>query len=346
MILKLMEWLWPGDWAVRAMIGRFNSQRLEMLRQGGIGAEIERKQQLLEQIRLSPRAIATDAANAQHYEVPSQFYQTVLGKHLKYSCGFWPEGVDSLEQSEAAMLELYCKRAALEDGQSILDLGCGWGSLTLFLAERYPNSQILAVSNSNTQREYIQTTAQHRQLTNIRVLTCDINCLELPSQEFDRILSIEMLEHVRNYAEVFRLLESALKINGRLFLHVFAHRQFAYTFDVSDEKGLGSNWMQKEFFSGGMMPSLDLFLNFAAPLELENQWAVPGTHYQKTCNAWLDRMRNHKAQLVPLFKSHYQKNWRRAWLGWQLFFLACAELFGHQRGQEWLVHHTLWKRVR
>ena len=348
MILQAMEWLWPGDWLVRRAIRALNAGRLRELRQGGVEAQCQRKQALIGQLAASPLALLPEQANEQHYEVPAQFFEQVLGSHLKYSCGYWsdfsgpPE--KGLDASERAMLELYLERALLVDGQRVLDLGCGWGSLSLFLAERFPGSRITGVSNSNSQRLCLLDQARRRGLTNFDVVTEDINRLELPSDEFDRIVSIEMFEHVRNYASLFQRLREALKVGGKLFVHVFAHREHPYTFDPRGRGGPAGDWMEREFFSGGTMPSLDLFLHFQGSLELENQWVVSGRHYQRTSEAWLARMRNQRRSIQIQFKKVYGRRWRRYWLGWQLFFLACAELFGHGGGEEWLIHHLRWHR--
>lgn len=339
LLLKAMEWIWPGDFLVRQAIRGLNRARLRELREGGVEGQLQRKRELLEKLRSSPRALVPERANEQHYEVPAAFFETVLGPYLKYSSGYWPEGVTTLEASERAMLELYVERAQLHDGQRILDLGCGWGSLSLFLAERFPASRILGVSNSASQRALILGRAAERGLDNLEIWTCDINRLELPALEFDRIVSIEMLEHVRNYAEVFRLLSGSLKPQGKLFVHVFAHREHPYTFDPRGKGGLAGDWMEREFFSGGTMPSLDLFANFCAPLRVEAQWGVSGEHYRRTADAWLDQMRRRRTEVLPLLRQTYGRSWRRYWLGWQLFFLACSELFGHERGQQWCVHH-------
>lgn len=344
MIFKLMEYLWPGDALVCWQIRRLHGQRLREISSGGLTEQRRRLQQLVEQLDSSPRALASGEANAQHYEVPWEFYELVLGRHLKYSCGYWPTGQESLDESEAAMLELYCQRAQLQDGQRVLDLGCGWGSLSLYLARRFPNSEILGVSNSNSQRESILAKARQHGLSNLKILTSDINQLELPSGAFDRICSIEMLEHVRNYRSVFQLLHSALDQQGKMFLHVFAHHRFPYAFEPSPDRSLGGAWMEREFFTGGMMPSFDLFLQFAGGFRLERQWVVEGQHYARTCRAWLERMRAHKPQIVALFQKNFPGEWRKKWLGWQLFFLACAELFAYHQGQEWAVHHTLWSK--
>jgi len=312
---------------VSLLIRHLNRKRLASLRQGGPEAQQERFMALVDELRRSPVALATDAANSQHYEVPAAFYQQVLGPRLKYSSGWWGPGVSTLAEAEDAMLELYCQRAQLEDGQHVLDLGCGWGSLSLYLARRFPNSRILAVSNSHSQREHIL----RQGLPNVEVLTRNIAELELPAEAFDRIVSVEMLEHVRNYGPVFALLRQALKPEGRLFVHVFCHRELAYPFD-------GDGWMERKFFTGGLMPSRHLLLYFSQGLALEGHWTVDGRHYERTARAWLANLRRCRREVVRLL------GWR-GWLDWQLFFLACAELFGHARGTEWQVTHLRWRRA-
>jgi cyclopropane-fatty-acyl-phospholipid synthase len=344
MILQAMEWIWPGDWLVRRVIRALNRQRLNQLRQGGVEGQCRRKQELIGQLASSPIAISTGQANEQHYEVPAAFFEQVLGRHLKYSCGYWTDARTDLDASEQAMLDLYRERAQLQDGQRVLDLGCGWGSLSLYLARLFPNSRILGVSNSASQRSFILERARQDGLTNLEVVTCDINQLQLPDQEFDRVVSVEMFEHVRNYARLFPSLEAALKPGGKLFVHVFAHREHPYTFDPRGQGGVAGDWMEREFFSGGTMPSLDLFLHFQGRLRLESQWAVSGLHYQRTSQAWLSRLRSRRLPIQHLLRQVYGRRWRRSWLGWQLFFLACAELFGHAGGEEWLVHHLRWTR--
>ncbi len=344
LFLRAMEWVWPGDFLVRRAIRGLNRARLRELVQGGVEGQLQRKQDLLNQLRSSPLALVPEQANEQHYEVPAAFFEAVLGPHLKYSSGYWPQGVETLESSERAMLELYVERAQLQDGQRVLDLGCGWGSLSLFLAERFPNSRILGVSNSASQRAFILGQAAQRGLSNLEIWTRDINRLELPAGEFDRIVSIEMLEHLRNYERLFLLLDRALKSEGKLFVHVFAHREHAYTFDPRGQGGVAGDWMEREFFSGGTMPSFDLFAHFCGPLQIEAQWAVSGDHYRQTSDAWLQQMRRQRALVVPLLRETYGRSWRRYWLGWQLFFLACSELFGYDRGQQWCVHHLLFRR--
>ncbi|HEY5947676.1 MAG TPA: cyclopropane-fatty-acyl-phospholipid synthase family protein [Kofleriaceae bacterium] len=286
------------------------------------------REQFIAELRRSDIAIETDAANAQHYAVPTKFFERTLGPHLKYSACYWPTGVTTLGEAEAAMLELYADRAQLADGQRLLDLGCGWGSFTLWAAARYSHSQILAVSHSRSQRDFIEQAAAARGLTNIEVRTADVRTLELPAASFDRVISIEMFEHMRNYELLLRRIASWLAPAGSLFVHVFAHRQFAYPFDDNGR----SDWMAREFFTGGMMPSVDLFAQFADDLRIEASWQLDGTHYAKTAEAWYANLIAHRAEIETLLG-------RRGYQRWRVFFLACAELFGYAHGREWCVAH-------
>jgi cyclopropane-fatty-acyl-phospholipid synthase len=279
-------------------------------------------------LRGSDVAIETAAANAQHYEVPAAFFERVLGPHLKYSSCYWPTGVEALGAAETAMLGLTAERAGLADGQRVLDLGCGWGSLSLWAAARYPNSRILAVSNSRTQRAYIEATAAARGLTNLEVRTADVRTLELPAGAFDRVVSVEMFEHVRNHAALFRRIATWLAPGGALFVHVFAHTRYAYPFE--DEGA--TDWMAREFFTGGIMPSAALFSHFQDALAIAAEWQLPGTHYARTAEAWYDNLMAHRGELEPLVgRARFQR--------WRVFFLACAELFGYRQGREWIVAH-------
>lgn len=310
---------------IRPYIRHLNRQRLKAELRGTPAERQERFRHLLRTLREGPITKAADDANRQHYEVPVELFQAVLGPRLKYSCALWPPGVTSLAQAEEAMLDLYVERAGLEDGQRVLDLGCGWGSLSLYLRQRFPRMRLTAISNSRTQREYLQS-----QDPGLDVRTVDVARLDLPEAEFDRILSIEMLEHVRNHRALLAGLHRALKPGGRLFVHVFCHREATWLFD-------GDGWMERHFFAGGMMPGRDLLLHQAGPLVVEDHWLVDGRHYQATAEAWLRNLRAARKRLLPLL------GWR-GWFQWQIFFLACAELFGHAGGSEWMVAHYLFAR--
>jgi cyclopropane-fatty-acyl-phospholipid synthase len=285
-------------------------------------------------LRASPLAIQTDAANRQHYEVPARFFQLCLGKKLKYSSCYYARGDESLDQAEDAMLALYAERAGLLDGQQVLELGCGWGSLTLWLAQRFPGSRITGVSNSHGQREHILAQARERGLANVEIITCDVNRLEL-DRRFDRIVSIEMFEHMRNYAGLLRKVSSWLTADGALFVHIFCHRELMYPFETEGD----DNWMGRYFFTGGLMPAADTLLHFQDDLVLQQQWRLSGRHYEKTANHWLANQDARKDEVLAVLKAAYGADASRWHQRWRMFWMACAELFGYDSGNQWLVAH-------
>ncbi|WP_020406044.1 SAM-dependent methyltransferase [Hahella ganghwensis] len=341
--MTMIQWAekgWMPDTLIRFGIRRLCQERLRDESRIVKQSEGESYQRRLESLRDSPIAIETEAANEQHYEVPAAFYELVLGSHLKYSSCWWDEATDSLNDAERAMLEIYGKRAELEDGQEILELGCGWGSLTLWMAEQYPKAKITAVSNSQSQREFIEKQARQRSLTNIQVITCDVNELVL-EQSFDRVVSVEMFEHVRNYQQLFRNIQGWLKQDGKLFVHIFCHRRLLYPFETEGEK----NWMGRYFFTGGLMPSADTFHHFQQDMKLEHQWYLSGTHYQRTAEAWLSNLDCHKQEVFRIFAEAYGEENAERWIQrWRMFFMSCAELFGYKGGREWIVCHYLFNR--
>jgi len=331
---------WIPDAALRAGIRRLCAQRLQEEDEGGQEGQSVRFQRRIAELAGSPLALHVDAANRQHYEVPAAFFQACLGKRLKYSSCYYRTGHETLDQAEEAMLELYSQRAELRDGQDILELGCGWGSLTLWMAERYPNARITAVSNSNSQREHIMGQCQARGLRNVEVLTRDVNQLELPSARFDRCVSVEMFEHVRNYQQLLQRISSWLRPDGALFVHIFAHRTLMYPFETEGD----DNWMGRHFFTGGLMPAADTLLHFQQHLQLDQRWLLDGTHYQRTANHWLDNQDAARAQLMPILQATYGEAAARIWWQrWRMFWMACAELFGYDQGQQWLVAHYLFR---
>jgi cyclopropane-fatty-acyl-phospholipid synthase len=284
----------------------------------------------IRELERSPVALRPEKANEQHYEVPPEFFELVLGPRLKYSGAYWPDGAHSLAEAEEAMLELTTERAQLEDGQDILDLGCGWGSLTLYMAKALPASRITAVSNSADQRRYIEARAPG----NVRVITADMNDLKL-SRRFDRVVSVEMFEHMRNYPELLRRISAWMRPEARLFVHVFCHRRYAYPYEAEG----ADNWMGRNFFTGGIMPSFDLLTRFDRHLRVEAKWEVGGQHYCRTARAWRENLAARRDDILRAFDAPYGPEARRWYHRWRLFFLACEELFGFRNGTEWFVGH-------
>ncbi|MCX4242214.1 SAM-dependent methyltransferase [Paraliomyxa miuraensis] len=277
-----------------------------------------------------------DHANAQHYEVPAAFFQEVLGPHLKYSCGLWEPGASTLVQAEEAALRQTCEHAALADGQRVLELGCGWGSLTLWMAERLPSSHITAVSNSGSQRAFIEDRARTRGLSNVEVVTADINDFEPAAAGFDRVVSVEMFEHVRNHGRLLRRIARWLDPEGMLLVHLFCHRDVPYAFGTEGT----TDWMGRNFFSGGTMPSDGLLLRHQDDLRVRAQWRWPGTHYERTANAWLANLDERSDRVLAIMGQTYGQAHAHVWRQrWRMFFMGCAELFGYDHGRQWWVSH-------
>ncbi len=327
------------DALIRFRIRQLLRQRLAEESAGGLEAVQERFRSHLAAWSAGPIAVNTRAANDQHYEVPPRFFELVLGPRLKYSSALFLPGTLDLGQAEEAMLALTCERAQLANRQDILELGCGWGSLTLWMAEHYPQCRITGVSNSKDQRAFILARAAERRLDNIEILTADMNDFEAPAT-YDRVVSVEMFEHMRNHGELMSRIARWLRPGGALFVHIFTHRDFTYPFEVRDS----SDWMAKHFFTGGIMPADAYLMRFQDHLHLEDHWRVSGTHYQATAEAWLRNQDGHREEVLQLFAATYGGEARWRFAQWRIFFMACAELWGFGRGSEWLVSHYLFSR--
>lgn len=338
-LMNAAERGWLPDTILRIGIRRLLAERLREQSAGSCEDWQERLQRFVDDASSGPIAHVPDKANQQHYEVPAAFFGNVLGPRLKYSCCYWPDGVSTLEDAEIAALETTCRRAEIHDGMDVLDLGCGWGSASLFIAERFPGCRITAVSNSASQRDFIERSASQRGMKNLEVITADMNDFRAGTQ-FDRVISIEMFEHMRNHAELLRRVSSWLKPAGKLFVHVFCHRTFTYPFLVEGK----SDWMAEHFFTGGIMPGDDLLVRYQDDLKLARQWRWNGTHYQKTSEAWLKNLDEHATSVREQFEATYGRGEANRWIQrWRLFFLACAELFGFNQGREWWVSHYLFE---
>ncbi|NKI17544.1 class I SAM-dependent methyltransferase [Spongiibacter sp. KMU-166] len=318
------------DSLVRRGIRKQLSERLSEEASHNLQQNENRRRAFRQQLKESAITINTRDANEQHYEVPPALFELMLGQRLKYSSCWWDADCQDLDEAEERMLRIYAERAQLEDGQRILELGCGWGSFCLWAAEHYPNSTITAVSNSHGQREFIEECAANRGLRNLTVITCDVAELSL-DQRFDRIVTVEMLEHVRNYRELLKNTSNWLDPDGLMFVHIFCHAYLHYPFD--------GGWMTDNFFSGGQMPAFDTLMHFSEHMRIVDSWRVNGEHYAKTLEAWLEKLDMNRDMALSVLKD--APNPKIQLNRWRMFLLACAELFAYRGGQEWFVGHYL-----
>ena len=339
-LIKLAENGSLPDFMIEYGIKRLCNERLIWAKNIGTEALQQHHQEWVEKLKNSPIALVPEKANEQHYEVPPSFFELSLGKHLKYSCGYWDHKTESLDDSERLMLEKTIERADIKDGINILELGCGWGSLTFLMAKKFVNSNITAVSNSHDQRQYIENKCKLNNIENIKVITCDMNDFHI-DDKFDRVVSIEMFEHMRNYKLLLNKIATFLNPSGKLFVHIFTHNTMVYPYE---DNGPG-DWMAREFFSGGLMPSHNLLLNFQDDLKIEKQWKLSGSHYSKTSYAWLKKMDINKKIITPIFEETYGMESSKMWFQrWRIFYLSCAVMFGMNNGSEWGVSHYRFKK--
>ncbi|MBC7428364.1 MAG: class I SAM-dependent methyltransferase [Bacteriovorax sp.] len=338
--IKALEHGFIPDPVTRAGIRTLLKKRIEESNDA-VKSDPDYLNNYVQSLKKSPLAIMTKEANQQHYEVPTSFYDLSLGLHKKYSSCYWEESTKTLEEAEQLALNLSIEHAGIVDGMRVLELGCGWGSLSLELAKRFPKSQIVAVSNSKTQKTYIDVEAKKRGLPNLSILTRDLSLkenYEFGVEKFDRVMSIEMMEHLRNYELFFKYLSFSIKDDGKFFIHIFTHKKIPYFFETEGEE----NWMGKYFFSGGQMPSRDLLDEFNNDLIVERKWDWNGVHYSKTLEAWLNNTDQEKALVLEMFKQTYGKDQAIVWYNrWRVFFMSCSELFKYENGKEWGVTHYL-----
>jgi len=338
LIDELLARNWIPDSLIRKNIRKRLQNKLKYEESAYKKLHSQKDKKLIEELLDSPIAINTQDANKQHYEIPAAFFQLVLGDWLKYSCGYWEDG-SNLQESEIKMLDLYLSRARIREAQEILDLGCGWGSFSLYAASHFPNKKFTAVSNSNSQKKFIIEKAKSLNIKNLKVITADINTFH-PTEKYDRVISIEMFEHMRNYQELFNRIHQWLRSDGILFVHIFTHRKYTYKFDVVDD----NDWMAKYFFTGGMMPGENFLFHFSKAFQTKNKWEINGQHYSKTLEAWLKKMDDKIDVIKPIFKKCYGKEYRKFIAYWRIFFMACSETFAMKEGSEWQVHHYLFTK--
>ncbi len=338
--MKLLYANLVPDFLLRPVLRLLIRQNVNNLEKVEFPERERQRRELLDKFERSPIAIHTQLPNLQHYEVPPAFFKLVLGKRLKYSCCYWPPGVTKLDIAEERMLDLTCQRAQLEDGMTILDLGCGWGSLTLWIAEHYPGCQIMAVSKSQDQIEHIKNSARDRGYRRVEALVQDVNYLDM-ERHFDRVFSVEMFEHMKNYRRLMGNISQLLNPGGKLFVHIFSHRIFTYEFEAEDT----GNWMAQTFFTGGTMPSDDLLLHYQDDLHLVDHWRISGCHYAKTLRAWLEKMDRQKARVKEVLAEAYGRDQvTQWWVNWRLFFLACEATWSFRGGREYIVSHYLFDK--
>lgn len=339
-IINLAEKKLFPDSFIRIGIRRLCQQRLNQLYATPVEERFNQQKSLYENLKKQEIAVDTQLANQQHYELPSEFFRYVLGPYRKYSSCTWQENCQNLGEAESYSLREICRRAEINDGQTILELGCGWGSLSLWLASHYPSSHITAITNSSLQKQYIQSVCEKNKITNLVVEKVDINNF-ISNKTFDRIVSIEMFEHLRNHSNLLNLLDNCLTPDGKMFIHIFCHKELTYLFEIKDS----SDWMSKYFFTSGMMPAFTYPLYWQEKFQLENQWLINGVNYQKTAEAWLSNCDTYRSEILDILSTYYGKSDAKIWLQrWRIFFMACAELFGYAGGEEWFVGHYLFKR--
>lgn len=328
------------DMVLRFGVRKLLEGRLSEITKSTLEAQMQELLSFVQSLKQMPIAVHMEDANTQHYEVPTEFYHLVLGNRLKYSSAYFPKKDSTLDEAEESMFALYAERAQLQDGQSFLDVGCGWGSLSMYIAEKFPNSNVTGVSNSETQRAFITEECRKRGLSNVTIITCDMNVFNI-DKSFDRILSIEMFEHMKNYEKLLKKISSWLKPDGLLFIHIFVHKSIPYHFEDKGE----DDWMSRNFFTGGTMPSSSLLLYFQDDVSIVNQWFVNGTHYARTSEAWLLKMDAQVKVIRPIFEKTYGEGEATKWIAnWRTFFIAVAEMFAFRNGEEWGVCHYLFKK--